>query len=207
MKIAGTVLVFALTIAATAAWTQEFNIGSSLPSAIENAGSPLNDNPVETTADVAFQQLSGLPTSQLSRIARTQISELTGGTRSAKDAQIYRVVSPSVVLILTKDGLGSGTLIGSSGEVITNWHVVNGYSSVAVVYKPSIEGREPTREEIKVGYVVKSDETADLALVKVAEVPSARNPIRLGDGSDISIGADVHAIGHPTGEPGPTQKA
>lgn len=200
MKIAGTVLVFALTIAATAAWTQEFNIGSSLPSAIENAGSPLNDNPVETTADVAFQQLSGLPTSQLSRIARTQISELTGGTRSAKDAQIYRVVSPSVVLILTKDGLGSGTLIGSSGEVITNWHVVNGYSSVAVVYKPSIEGREPTREEIKVGYVVKSDETADLALVKVAEVPSARNPIRLGDGSDISIGADVHAIGHPTGE-------
>jgi S1-C subfamily serine protease len=133
-------------------------------------------------------------------MAREQVSELTAGTRSAKDAQIYRVISPSVVLIVTKNGLGSGTLIGSAGEVITNWHVVKGYSSVAVVYKPAVEGRQPTREDIKSGQVVRYDETADLALLKVSEVPSGRNPIRLGDGSEISIGADVHAIGHPTGE-------
>jgi hypothetical protein len=153
-----------------------------------------------TSADIEFQNLDDLPTSQLSRIARTPISELTAGTRSAKDAQIYRVISPSVVLILTKDGLGSGALIGSAGEVITNWHVVQGYSSVAVVLKPSIEGREPAREDIKAGQVVRYDEIADLALVKVTGVPQGRNPVRLGDGSDISIGSDVHAIGHPTGE-------
>jgi S1-C subfamily serine protease len=201
MKIAATILVPLLTIGATAALTQDLDIPSSkLPPTIENGGSQPNEASAETTADVGFQQLDELPTSKLSKITRTQVSELTAGTRSAKDAQIYRAVSPSVVLILTKDGLGSGTLIGSAGEVITTWHVVNGYSSVAVVFKPGIEGREPTREDIKAGQVVRYDEIADLALVKVTEVPQGRNPVRLGDGSDISIGSDVHAIGHPTGE-------
>jgi hypothetical protein len=42
---------------------------------------------------------------------------------------------------------------------------------------------------------------ADLALVKVAELPVGKwYPIRLGDTDEISVGADVHAIGHPTGE-------
>ena len=201
MKIAPTVLVSLLTIGATAALTQDLDIPSSkLPPTIENGGSQPNEASAETTADVGFQQLDELPTSKLSKITRTQVSELTAGTRSAKDAQIYRAVSSSVVLILTKDGLGSGTLIGPSGDIITNWHVVKGYSSVAVVFKPVIEGREPTREDIKAGQVVKYDEIADLALVKVTEVPQGRNPVRLGDGSDISIGSDVHAIGHPTGE-------
>jgi hypothetical protein len=36
-----------------------------------------------------------------------------------------------------------------------------------------------------------------LALVKTVEVPKGRNPIRLGDSSDLAIGTDVHAIGHP----------
>jgi S1-C subfamily serine protease len=198
MKLAVSVLVSLLTISTTVAWTQDFDRG--FPPTIENGGSRFNETPVESTAVVGFQQIDDLPTGELSKIASTPISELTGGTRSAKDAQIYRVVSPSVVLILTKDGLGSGTLIGSSGEVITNWHVVNGPSSVGVVYKPGVEGREPTREDIKMDQVVRYDEVADLALVKVTEVPQGRSPVRLADGSDISIGFDVHAIGHPTGE-------
>jgi S1-C subfamily serine protease len=201
MKIAATVLVSLVTIGATAALTQDLDIPSSkLPLNMEDSGSRLTETPAEPTADIEFQQIDDLPTSKLSKIARTQVSELTAGTRSAKDAQIYRAVSPSVVLILTKDGLGSGTLIGSAGEVITNWHVVQGYSSVAVVFKPAIEGREPTREDIKLGQVVRYDEIADLALVKVVEAPQGRNPVRLGVGSDISIGSDVHAIGPPTGE-------
>ena len=50
------------------------------------------------------------------------------------------------------------------------------------------------------GEVTKYDEIADLALVKVAQIPSGRNPLRLGDTEEISVGADVHAIGHPTGQ-------
>jgi S1-C subfamily serine protease len=193
--------IFLLAIGKTAALGSDFNIvESNIPSNFADRGSPLDQTVVEITADVDIQQLNDLPTSQLSKIAGTQVSEVTNATRSAKDEQIYRTISPSVVAIQTNGGLGSGTLIGSAGDVLTNWHVVNGPSPVYVIFKPGIEGRQPTREEIKLGQVVRYDEIADLALVKVVEVPQGRNPVRLGDGSDISIGADVHAIGHPAGQ-------
>ena len=143
---------------------------------------------------------SDIPTARLSKIAGQQLVEVSANTRSAKDAQIYRIASPSVVLILTNDGLGSGSLIGKGGEVITDYHVVKGYADVAVVFKPGKEGEKPTKDDMKVGHVIKYDEVADLALVKVDEVPAGRYPLRLGDSNDIEVGADAHAIGHPTGE-------
>jgi S1-C subfamily serine protease len=202
MKIAPTVLASLLTVGATAALTEDLDIGSSaLPQMMmENGGSRLTGTSVETTGDIDFQKLTGIPTSQLSKIANTQISELPSGTRNANDQKIYRTISPSVVAIRTNDSLGSGTLIGSGGDVLTNRHVVSGSSPIYVIFKPNIEGREPSREEIKLSQIVRYDEIADLALLKVAEVPQGRIPVRLGDGSDISVGADVRAIGHPSGE-------
>jgi hypothetical protein len=91
-------------------------------------------------------------------------------------------------------------LVSTSGEIITNWHVVSGHTDVAVIFKPMAEGKKPTRDEIKLGRVVRYDEVADLALVRVSEIPQGTNPIRLGDSSEIAVGMDVHAIGHPTGE-------
>ena len=118
--------------------------------------------------------------------------------RSAKGGQIYRAVSPAVVLVATKDGFGSGSLLDTAGNILTNWHVVKGYEYAAVIFTPTVEGKEPTRDDIKHGRVVKHDEIADLALVKVSEVPTGRSPLRLGDASEIAVGMDVHAIGHPT---------
>jgi hypothetical protein len=120
--------------------------------------------------------------------------------RSAKDAQIYRAISPSVVLVATKDAIGSGSLIDSSGNILTNWHVVNGNSYVAIIFKPDIEGKEPTRDETKLGHVIMYDEVADLALVRASESPVGRIPLRLGDSSEIAVGMDVHAVGHPLNE-------
>jgi len=105
-----------------------------------------------------------------------------------------------VVLVVTREGLGSGSLVDTTGTIITNWHVVKGYDYVGVVFKPATEGKEPTRDEIKRGRVVRYDEIADLALVKVSDIPAGRSPIRLGDSTEIAVGMDVHAIGHPTGE-------
>jgi len=103
-------------------------------------------------------------------------------------------------MVLNKEGLGTGSLLSATGDILTNWHVVKGYSYVAIVFKPSIEGKEPTRDETKLGRVVRYDEIADLALVKASDVPLGRIPIRLGDDSEIAVGMDVHAIGHPIGE-------
>src|ERR1043165_2192373 len=78
-----------------------------------------------------------LPLAQLARIAKQPLSEVMPQTRSAQDAQIYRTASPSVVLIATKDGTGSGSVIGPFGDVLTNWHVVSGNVEVGVVFKRS----------------------------------------------------------------------
>jgi S1-C subfamily serine protease len=143
---------------------------------------------------------TGVPTALLSNLVQDVVTERFGNERSAKDAEIYRRVSPSVVLITTKDGLGSGSLIDVAGSILTNWHVVSGYEYVAAVFKPMEEGKQYTRDEIKRARVIKYDEITDLALLKAVEVPAGRKPLRLGDSSEIAVGMDVHAIGHPTGE-------
>jgi S1-C subfamily serine protease len=171
---------------------------------MELHGSPVSPKGANANSNVSGVSLQGLdseiPTNLLSKIAVTPVSEPMGSSRSAKDAQIYKAISPAVVLVVNKESLGSGSLLSTDGTVITNYHVVKGYSSVAVVFKPAIEGAEPTRDDIKVGQVVKYDEITDLALIKVSDVPVGRTAIRLGSTDEISVGADVHAIGHPTGE-------
>lgn len=121
-------------------------------------------------------------------------------TRGIKEMNIYRTLSPSVVLVATGDGLGSGSLISSRGDILTNWHVVKDNATVAVVFKPKAEGAKITKADIRTAKVLKIDETSDLALLRVVDPPTGIDSIRLGDASEAAIGSDVHAIGHPTGE-------
>jgi S1-C subfamily serine protease len=173
------------------------------PRAMAEPAAPLGKNGTGAQPNFAAENLldlpADLPTARLSEIARQPLAEATAQTRSAKDAQIYRAVSPLVVLIATKEALGSGSLIGP-GEVLTNLHVVAGYSDVAVVFKPPREGDPPTKNDMLTGRVVKHDEVADLALVKFASPPGGEQVLRLGDSSEIGVGLDVHAVGHPTGQ-------
>jgi S1-C subfamily serine protease len=191
-----------LIVSVTLAFAQSVDASlSDLPLSMEQRGTPVEEGAANNFSSEQLRDIQNdIPTAQLAKIAGRPFSEVAANTRSAKDAEIYRLASPSVVLILTTDGLGSGSLIDKTGHVITNYHVVKGYSNVAVVFKPAVEGMEPTRDDMKRGQVIKYDEVADLALVKVADVPAKRNPLRLGDTDEISIGVDVHAIGHPTGE-------
>jgi S1-C subfamily serine protease len=121
-------------------------------------------------------------------------------TRGAKETEIYRSASPSVVLIVTRDGLGSGVLIDGEGRIVTNHHVVEGEDVVGVVFKPLAEGAEIGKADVRRGRVIRRDEVSDLALVQVAEVPAHVKPLVLATDASIAVGADVHAIGHPTGE-------
>jgi S1-C subfamily serine protease len=104
-----------------------------------------------------------LPLQKLSNLAGHIFADDLERSRSAKDAALYRAISPSVVLVVTKDSLGSGSLISSAGDILTNWHVIKGASDVGVIFKPAAEGREPTKDDIKVARVVKYDPVADCA--------------------------------------------
>ena len=121
-------------------------------------------------------------------------------TRGAREAQIYSSLSPSVVLVLTNDGLGSGSLIDGKGTILTNWHVIEGYRTVGVVFKPKSEGAEVSFDSAIIADVIRIDEIADLAMLRLRDSPSGVSPVPLGTIDEVVVGADVHAIGHPTGE-------
>jgi S1-C subfamily serine protease len=119
--------------------------------------------------------------------------------RGAAGAKIYRNFANSVSLIATKTGTGSGVFVGDKGYIITNLHVVSGFRRVAVVLKPK-PGQNFKKKDVIVGTVTKIDEISDLALIKISKLPNRVTPIVLGRLADVEVGADAHAIGHPSGE-------
>jgi S1-C subfamily serine protease len=128
------------------------------------------------------------------------LSPDTGAVRGAADTKVYQAASPAVVLVVSKDGLGSGAIISADGKIITNLHVVGAAEEVGVVFKPKVEGGQVTEADIRPAKVIRRDEVADLALLQVKDLPAGVTPLSLGSAADVQVGEDVHAIGHPTGQ-------
>jgi hypothetical protein len=103
------------------------------------------------------------------------------------------------VLVIAGDNLGSGALIAAD-KVITCAHVVGDEGQVAIVFKPAEEGREIAATDAFRARVIAIDRADDLALLQVPPAPNGAQPMQLGSQKEFEIGADVHAIGHPTGE-------
>jgi S1-C subfamily serine protease len=129
--------------------------------------------------------------------------------RGAKEIELYRTLSPAVALIATNQGMGSASLIAlnasadgkiTSGRLLTNAHVVGNAPEVAVIFKPLQQGGKVRPADALVGTVRKVDPVRDLALVEVAGVPANTAVLPLGSMKDVQVGADVHAIGHPSGQ-------
>src|ERR1700737_3225416 len=55
------------------------------------------------------------------------------GTRGARDISVYRDAAPAVVLVVTNDGFGSGSLLDNR-TILTSLHVVKGYRQVNVIF-------------------------------------------------------------------------
>ncbi|HEY4209947.1 MAG TPA: DegQ family serine endoprotease [Steroidobacteraceae bacterium] len=85
-------------------------------------------------------------------------------------------------------GEGSGFIINSNGEILTNAHVVNGASEVTVRLT---DHREFTAK------VVGVDTKSDIAVIKIAakDLPT----VKLGDSRNVRVGEWVLAIGAPFG--------
>jgi len=121
-------------------------------------------------------------------------------TRNARDIAVYRDAAPAVILVVVKDGLGSGSLLEDQ-TILTNWHVVKGYHQVNVIFKPADPFKTPSKGDLVAAQVIKTDPVRDLALLRPKALPSrAIKPIRVAAQDNIEVGADVRAIGHPTGE-------
>ncbi len=123
----------------------------------------------------------------------------TSATRGVLEARLYRELSAGVVLVVTDDGLGTGSVIDRDGRIITNWHVVGDRETVGVIFKPPF-GEEVKPSDVYTGLIEKVDPVSDLALIRVLDPPQSLTVIELGRMQDVEVGADVHAIGHPSGE-------
>ncbi|MGW4278112.1 S1C family serine protease, partial [Streptomyces seoulensis] len=137
----------------------------------------------------AFQELTGKDTVAAGTTGTSVVPTSQRGSISA----IAKAVSPSVVEITATlaDGTstGSGVIVTSGGEVVTNNHVVAGASSVKA---RTSDGRTYTAQ------VVGTDSSKDLALIKLADA-SGLKAATLGDSGGVAVGDQVVAIGSPEG--------
>ena len=112
-------------------------------------------------------------------------------------ADLIDRVDDGVVLITGLDSfgkpltLGSGFIIDKSGLVATNFHVVSKATRIRVQFRDAIE------VDVK-GYRAYNP-LRDLAILELAERPDKLEALVLAGDEDPRQGADVVAIGHPSG--------
>jgi S1-C subfamily serine protease len=118
--------------------------------------------------------------------------------------EIYRTLSPGVVnvhstsyardffgYVEAQEGSGSGSIIDQQGDILTNYHVIEGAQKLAV----SLGGQKDYPAK-----VVGGDPDTDLAVIRLVETP--REPLTivpLGDSDKLAVGQKVLAIGNPFG--------
>ncbi|MBI5351344.1 MAG: trypsin-like peptidase domain-containing protein [Chloroflexi bacterium] len=103
---------------------------------------------------------------------------------------LYENVSPGTVAILTDQGQGSGFVYDNDGNIVTNYHVIEGATTVEVRFNSGY---------MAYGTVVGTDLDSDLAIVKVDVPAEELHPLLLGDSSALKVGQTVVAIGNPFG--------
>lgn len=149
----------------------------------------------------AGRSVNGVPAAKLERSLRAvQSATEAPPLRGQLEQALFAKYSRSVVLIVTPTSLGSGTIIDRDGTILTNWHVVEGQKTVGVIFKPVFSTDRVRERDAIQARVLRVDQIADLALIKVSSVPADVTIPKLGDPAQLAVGADVHAIGHPFGE-------
>jgi S1-C subfamily serine protease len=123
--------------------------------------------------------------------ALTVSSSVTSLQQTVENAA--KAVEPSVVEITStasgQEAIGSGDILTSNGYIVTNDHVVDGYTNFTVTL---YNGKTYTAQ------LVGTDPQDDLAVIKI----SATNltPISFADSSKVTVGEFAVAIGSPLGQ-------
>ncbi|HXP85087.1 MAG TPA: trypsin-like peptidase domain-containing protein [Bryobacteraceae bacterium] len=124
------------------------------------------------------------------------------GSDELNNIDIYKNAHSSVVYITStvyqrtfffdvvpQKELGSGFLVNSEGQILTNFHVISGSAQVEVT--------TPDQQRYKAEVLVR-DRSNDLALIKIAPRKKL-SYLTLGDSDRLQVGQKVLAIGNPFG--------
>jgi S1-C subfamily serine protease len=101
---------------------------------------------------------------------------------------VIKQVTPSVVVIETNEGLGSGVIYDTAGHILTNAHVVG----TSTTFKVTLSNGKSYD-----GTLVGSFAADDIAVIKITA--PGLTPATFGDSSALSVGDFVLAMGNPLG--------
>lgn len=132
------------------------------------------------------------------------ISDPAVSTDEQNNIEVYRTLSPGVVFIHStsyardffgfvepQEGSGSGSILDQQGNILTNYHVIEGAQKLSV----SMGGKKDYA-----AIVVGGDPDTDLAVIRLTEKPAGQlTTVPLGDSDRLVVGQKVLAIGNPFG--------
>ena len=108
--------------------------------------------------------------------------------------EIYEKVNPGIVSLRAlgdaEGGLGTGFVIDKDGNIITNYHVIEGIDELEVAFPSGLKAH---------GEVLGTDLDSDIAVVRVDVPPEELFPLSMGDSDQVRVGQAVIAIGNPFG--------
>ena len=156
----------------------------------------------KTLADISnsneiLDKFNSIKSSSEKILSTTEVQRYRGG------GNIYKKNKNKVALIIniTSKSFGAGSLLDMRGNIITNWHVIEGAKDGVVLV--AFEGTDIKKifegKKYVIGKVILVNKEKDLAVVNIQKIPGSTRPVSLGRWSGINVGDTVHVIGHPQG--------
>ena len=156
----------------------EENVSAAAPTP-ETTRPQINTNPTEATSASPANSSGTLSPAE---IYQSNVSAIVGIANEGTSYNVFGQISKTA-------SSGTGFIISSDGEILTNYHVVEGAQTLTVTMHDG-----STYRAIVIGYEAESD----VALLKIeaSDLPT----VSFGDSDTLSVGDEVAAIGNPLGE-------
>lgn len=114
--------------------------------------------------------------------------------------ELARTYGEAVTLVQTSSGLGSGFIINDRGYCVTNYHVVEKETRIAVTIFHRTKNGEFQRRQIKDVEIVALNPFFDLALLRIPlQKDFSFRTVYLAENDQQREGEEVFAIGNPLG--------
>jgi S1-C subfamily serine protease len=135
-------------------------------------------------------------------LAVTAAAGNPGGAEAQTPGEVFRKVTPSVVVIRAKGSevttagetrfneTGSGVLISNDGKIMTAAHVVHSMNEITVEFLGG---------ESMAARVIASEPGADLSLIQIDRVPPTARVAKMADSDTVRVGDPVYIVGAPYG--------
>jgi S1-C subfamily serine protease len=164
---------------------------------LTGGGSPVAQNPIHLAPQIGGSSNSGSSGSSSTLPAQSSQANQPVDAQAVANKLSSAIVDINTVVASatgrSSEAAGTGMILTSDGEILTNNHVVEQSTSISV----TIAGHSGTYNATVLGV----DPTADVALIKVSGL-SGLPTVPLADSSTLSVGQQVVAMGNAGGQGG-----